>query len=108
MGTIQAAWEDEENNRRIDLVVDYQIAAGQVELQNVTPHTVHFSCPKSGETTRSMGVHTETGKQLLLERALAAGFAESVRHQINEGEVHDVLHAPDTIHDPAETPSVTV
>ncbi len=108
MGTIQAAWEDEENNRRVDLTVDYQITAGQVELQQVTPHQVHFFCPESGEATRSIGVHTETGKQLLLDRALAAGVAEKVRHHLAESDIHDVRHAPDTIHDPAEMPTVTI
>ncbi|MGI9456407.1 MAG: hypothetical protein ACR2NU_07585 [Aeoliella sp.] len=108
MGTFQAAWEDEENNRRVDLVVDYQVAAGQVEIQHVTPQQVHFCDSETGVTTRSINVHTETGKQILLERALQTGFVDDVRHQISESDVHDVRHATDTIHDPAETPSVTV
>lgn len=108
MGTFQAAWEDEENNRRVDLVVAYQVAKGQVEIDNVTPHRVHFACPETGNTLRTIGVHTETGKQLLLERALAAGAVDRIRHHLSETDVHDIRHAADTVHDPAETPRVTV
>ena len=108
MGTFQAAWEDEENNRRVDLVVAYQVEKGQVEINQVTPQRVHFSCPETGKNLRSIGIHTETGKQLLLERALTAGAVERIRHRLSETNVHDLRHNADTIHDPAETPSVTV
>lgn len=108
MGTFQAAWEDEENNRRVDLVVDYQVATGQVEIKTVTPSRVHFVDPATGETTRSVGVHTETGKQLLLDRAMAAGAIDRVRHHLSEVDVHDVVHTADTTHDTTEVPSVTV
>lgn len=108
MGTVHAAWEDEENNRRIDLVVGYQVSTGQVEIDNVTPHRVHFACPESGKTLRSVGVHTETGKQLLLERALAAGAIDRIRHHLSETDVHDVPHPADTLHEAFETPTVTV
>ena len=108
MGTFQAAWEDEENNRRVDLVVAYQVEKGQVEINQVTPHRVHFACPETGQNLRSIGVHTETGKQLLLERALAAGAVERIRHRLSETNVHELRHDADTVHDPAETPSVTV
>lgn len=108
MGSFQAAWEDEENNRRVDLVVAYQVAQGQVEIDSVTPNRVHFRDAQSGETIRSIGVHTETGKQLLLERALAAGAVDRIRHHLSETDVHDVRHNADTMHDPHEVPSVTV
>lgn len=108
MGSIQAAWEDEESNRRVDLVVAYQVAKGQIEIETVTPNRVHFCDSQSGETTRSIGVHTETGKQLLLERALAAGAVDRIRHHLSETDVHDIRHDADTIHDPHEIPSVTV
>ncbi len=108
MGTFQAAWEDEENNRRVDLVVAYQVAGGQVEIDQVTPHRVHFACPNTGDNLRTIGVHTETGKQLLLERALAAGAVERIRHRLNDNDVHDIRHDADLVHDPAEAPVVTV
>lgn len=107
MGSFQAAWEDEENNRRVDLAVDYQVAEGQVEIQSVTPQRVHFCDPSTGNATRSIGVWTETGRQLLLDRALAAGCVDTIRHQIASTEIHDVRHAEDTVHDPAESANVT-
>jgi hypothetical protein len=108
MGTFQAAWEDEDNNRRVDLVITYQVAEGQVEIDRVTPHRVHFSCPETGSALRTIRVHTETGKQLLLERALAAGAVDRIRHHLSETDVHDLRHDADTIHAPAEAPMVTV
>ena len=108
MGSFQAAWEDEENNRRVDLVVAYQVAEGQVEIDNVTPHRVHFACPETGDNLRSIRVHTETGKQLLLERALAAGAVDRIRHHLSESDVHEVRHDVDLVHDPDEAPVVTV
>ncbi|WP_442485372.1 hypothetical protein [Aeoliella sp. SH292] len=108
MGTFHAAWEDEDNNRRVDLVVAYQVSKGQVEIDAVTPHRVHFACPESGATLRSIGVHTETGKQLLLERALAAGAIDRIRHHLSELDVHDLPHPVDTLHEPAEAPRLTV
>ena len=108
MGTFEAAWEDEEHNRRVDLVVDYHLAKGQVEIKSVTPKRVHFRDQTSGDTIRTIGVHTATGRQLLLERALAAGAIDRIRHHLSETDVHDVRHAADTVHESAEVPSVTV
>ncbi|QDU55416.1 hypothetical protein [Aeoliella mucimassa] len=108
MGMFKAAWEDEENNRRVDLVVAYQVADGQVEIDNVTPHRVHFRDPESGETTRSIRVHTESGKQLLLDRALSAGAVDRIRHQLSDADVHEVRHDLDMVHDPHTEPSLTV
>lgn len=108
MGTFQAAWEDEENNRRVDLVIGYQVSKGQVEIEHVTPSRVHFTDQNAGGATRSVGVHTETGRQLLLERALAAGAVDRIRHHLSETDVHDVRHTADTSREAAATPSVTV
>lgn len=108
MGSFQASWEDEENNRRVDLVVDYRIAAGQVEIASVTPQRVYFSKSRAAEPFRSVGVWTEKGRQLLAAQAKAAGFVDRVRHQIAESDIHDVRHAADTVHDPAEAANVTV
>ncbi len=108
MGSFQASWEDEENNRRVDLVVDYRIAAGQVEIASVTPQRVYFAKSRAAEPFRSVGVWTEKGRQLIAAQAKAAGFVDRVRHQIAECDIHDVRHAADTIHDPAESANVTV
>ena len=107
MGTFQSTWEDEENNRRVDLVVDYRVADGQVEIANVTPQRVHFTKSRAAEPFRSVGVWTEKGRQLLAAQAQQNGWIDRVRHQIAECNIHDVRHATDTIHDPAEGANVT-
>lgn len=108
MGSFQASWEDQENNRRVDLVVDYQVAAGKIEIQSVTPQRVHFCASRAAEPFRSIGVWTETGRRLLADQAKAAGWCERVRQQIASSDIHDVRHAEDTQHDPAESANVTV
>ena len=59
MKSCQATWEDEENNRRVELVVNYRLDATRVEINDVTPTRVTFLCPTSGKPTRSIGVWTE-------------------------------------------------
>ena len=48
MNSCQATWEDEENNRRVELVVNYRLDAKRVEINDVTPTRVNFLCPTSG------------------------------------------------------------
>src|SRR6185369_6870636 len=59
MNSVQASWEDEENNRSVELVVNYRLDAKRVEINEVTPTRVNFLCPTTGKTTRSIGVWTE-------------------------------------------------
>ena len=49
MKSCQATWEDEENNRHVELVVNYQLDATRVEINDVTPTRVTFLCPTSGK-----------------------------------------------------------
>ena len=65
MNSCQATWEDEENNRRVELVVNYRLDATRVEINDVTPTRVTFLCPTSGKPTRSIGVWTNGGRRVL-------------------------------------------
>ena len=56
MNSCQATWEDAENNRQVELVVNYRLDATRVEIGDVTPTRVNFLCPTSGKPTRSIGV----------------------------------------------------
>ena len=65
MGVYFASWEDEENNRKIAMSVGYKVEADTVVIESVTPKSVAFHCPTSGNLLRKIGVHTEAGRKLL-------------------------------------------
>lgn len=92
MTTIQATWEDEENNRRVELVVDYQLDGRGVRINRVTPQRIYFHEPGARETTGSVTVWTEKGRKLLVEQMQSAGWIEALRGQISTTAVHDVVH----------------
>ena len=45
MKSCQATWEDAENNRHVELVVNHRLDATRVEINDVTPTRVTFLCP---------------------------------------------------------------
>ena len=69
----QANWEDEENNRQVELVVNYRLDQTRVDISDVTPTRVTFLCPQTNKQLRSVGVHTAAGRQLLARQVAAAG-----------------------------------
>ena len=72
MTCIQTNWEDEENNRCVELDVEFQLVDGRAEISSVTPTQISFSAnsPRAGRTLR---VWTQTGRALLVRQAVAAG-----------------------------------
>ncbi len=73
MSNMLATWEDEENNRQIQFTVEYTIANSEVQIDTVTPNKVSFVCPETNTCLRSVGVHTEAGRDLLADRILKSG-----------------------------------
>jgi len=65
MKSCQTTWEDAENNRHVELVVNYQLEATRVAISDVTPTRVTFLCPTSGDALRSIGVWTNGGRRVL-------------------------------------------
>jgi len=93
MNNCQATWEDAENNRRVELVVNYQLDATRVEINNVTPTRVTFLCPTSGKPTRSIGVWTGGGRRVLSRQLKASGRLSSIKEEIASGSVVEIKHA---------------
>ena len=71
-------WEDDENNRHVQLSVAYAIEGGEVSIENVTPTKVTFT----GQDNRTIGVHTEKGRNLLADQFLKSGKFGEVQRQI--------------------------
>ncbi len=82
MHTIEANWEDEENNRQVAFAVEYARKEGSVEIQAVTPKEVTFLCPKSNDPLRTIGVWTDTGRDLLTSQLQKSGHITKLEDQI--------------------------
>lgn len=91
MPTCQANWEDEDNNRRVAMRVEYDLEAGRVRVGGVTPTRVSF-LDEARQITREIGVWTEKGRQLLAREAQAHGWNDQLVAKIEAGEVHDIRH----------------
>ncbi len=66
MGTYTAQWEDEENNRILELSVRYILDGSEVKIESVTPANVTFIEAESRQPVRKLGVHTNAGRRFLL------------------------------------------
>ena len=93
MKNCQATWEDAENNRQVELVVNYRLDATRVEINDVTPTRVNFLCPTSGNTTRSIGVWTDGGRRVLSRALESSGRLTKLPQEIAEGKLVEIKHA---------------
>lgn len=92
MKSCQATWEDEENNRRVELVVNYRLDAKRVEVEGVTPTRVNFLCPSSGQTLRSIGVWTNGGRRVLARQLAHSGRLATLPQEIASGQLVEIKH----------------
>jgi hypothetical protein len=98
MNSCQATWEDAENNRQVELVVNYRLDATRVEIGDVTPTRVNFLCATSGNTTRSIGVWTDGGRRVLSRAIKASGRLSTLPQEIADGELVEIKHpTPKTV-----------
>ncbi len=93
MKNCQATWEDEENSRHVELVVNYRLDDTRVQINHVTPTRVNFLCPTSGQTTRSIGVWTNGGRRLLSRAIKASGRLTTLPQEIADGKLVQIKHA---------------
>ena len=91
MPTCQTNWEDDENNRRVEFQVEYQLDAGHARLGAVTPTRVSF-LDEARQITREIGVWTDKGRAMLAREAEACGWNKSIIAKIESGDVHDIVH----------------
>jgi hypothetical protein len=73
MATYNTKWEDDDHNRIVELVVDYQLDDDQVTLVRVTPTSVLFFDKVTQQPCRRIGVWTDRGRQLLAKAFCANG-----------------------------------
>jgi hypothetical protein len=93
MKSFQANWEDEENNRRVELVVNHRLDAKRVDISDVTPTRVTFLCPSSKNPLRSIGVWTEGGRRMLAKQIEAAGRLATLPQEIASDKLVEIKHS---------------
>ncbi len=78
MNSVIAQWEDEENNRQVQFSVEYAIENSVVNVSSVTPNKISFICPDTNSCVRSIGVHTEKGRQMMTDQINGAGQVDAL------------------------------
>ncbi|MCA9269829.1 MAG: hypothetical protein KDA41_15215 [Planctomycetales bacterium] len=68
MGTFTANWEDEENNRIVELWVEYERHPETPRISSVTPAAVTFVDSITKAPLRKIRVWTAAGRRLLLSQ----------------------------------------
>jgi hypothetical protein len=82
MKTCETNWEDTENNRRVDLTVTYVAVGDTLELKQITPTRVTFLCPDSRQPLRSIGVHRDKARALLIRKLHERSCVEQIEGQL--------------------------
>jgi hypothetical protein len=85
MNSYQSVWEDDETNRKVELLVDYSHDEAGVTINEITPIKVTFLCPTTKAAIRSIGVWTKTGRTVLANQFRATGRIESLEQEIASG-----------------------
>ena len=92
MKSFQATWEDEENNRSVELVINHRLDAKRVEISDVTPTRVTFLCPTTGAPVRSIGVWTDGGRRVLARQVEKAGRLATIPQEIAGSKLVEIKH----------------
>jgi len=84
MNSMTTNWEDEENNRTVELSVAYRIDNDRLEIDEITPSSISFFDPQTKQFVRKIRVWTEAGRQLLSRTYQQHVGADHLRSQIEE------------------------
>jgi hypothetical protein len=85
MNSCQSVWEDDESNRKVELLVNYSQDDAGVTVNEITPIKVTFLDPATKAVTRSIGVWTKAGREMLAAQFRSAGQIEELEQEIASG-----------------------
>jgi hypothetical protein len=85
MKTHSALGIDTDNHRSIELSVSYTPEGGQTEVHTITPQRVTFQCRTTGKDQRSIGVHTDGGRRMLIQHFRQRVSDVELENLLNEG-----------------------
>lgn len=83
MGTYTAQWEDEENNRIVELAVRYRMDGSEVEIESVIPASITFIQAETREVVRQIRIHTEKGRRLLRKHFMRSHGLEPIEQRLS-------------------------
>lgn len=90
MHAYRIVWEDEAKAREVEILVDYKLTAEAVTVEAIRPVQVTFFEGHTAQPTRSLPVHTPTGRRLLAQAYLASRDAgQTLEEEIRAA--HDLL-----------------
>jgi hypothetical protein len=72
MHAYRIVWEDEPKAREIEIVVNYRLDAGVVQIDGINPTKVTLFADHTPQPTRVLPVHTPAGRRLLADAYLAS------------------------------------
>ena len=82
MNSLTTTWEDDDCNRLIEVLVEYQLDdSNEVVIENVTPISVTFK-NETGELGRQLKVYTETGQRFLVKVIAKSQGADWAKDQV--------------------------
>lgn len=73
MNEYRFVWNDADKNRHVEMSVNYSLCEGAVRIDTITPTKVSFFDACADAPRRTIGVHTPTGRRMLL-----AAYYESI------------------------------
>jgi len=82
MNSLQSVWEDDETNRKVELLVNYSQDDAGVTIEDITPTKVTFRDPATKSDVRSIGIWTKTGRAILVRQFRAAGRVAALEQEI--------------------------
>ena len=82
MQTVNANWEDAENNRQVAFSVAFTRQEKAIQIQSVTPQQVTFFCPATKNPVRTIGVWTEKGREFLKGQLHQSGRLTQLENEI--------------------------
>ncbi len=72
MTTYRMIWEDADRAREIVLVAEYRRSETTITVDSIYPTQITFYDPESRQPGRTIGVHTISGKELIVRQFLAS------------------------------------
>ena len=85
MNSCQSVWEDDETNRKVELLVDYSQNDAGVTIGEITPIKVTFLDPATKATIRSIGVWTKAGRAMLANQFRSTERIAGLQQEIASG-----------------------
>jgi len=82
MDSYQCVWEDDETNRKVELLVNYSQDDAGVTIEDITPTKVTFLDPATKAEQRSIGIWTKTGRKILVRQFRSAGRVEALEQDL--------------------------